>query len=522
MKLLKDGYNLLPDQVENAKGLCTKRRALLIDSTGSGKTYTVLYSFAYLFSKGLVDGMVVATPCNAYDKLVWRPEITKFTNFRSMDFADVAKRLGQGALIENVLRGVQIVYMKHTQFKTDYPTATAIFQYFKRPLALIDEAHYVRTGKSQSAAVASLCLAKAYAVWGITATDLSRDTMDLYNIVSHIYPGRLGSKWDYVNRFCVVREKVIGRNPNGTLRKAKQVTGFKDVKTLREALSDFLVIGTRTVEVNLHEVPYSLSASEREVYSKISNGFLLNADMDDLDWIKALLSRDEVQESSVRSIKSVERHSSRYIYLQGVVDGSLNKDGSFGLNPSSKSQALLDLCNSIASKGQSALIYFDYYTSLDNVMYQLKTSGIKNPQGRPIKLLETSARKVQKPGYITKGMCDLDSYFVLVSRAASESDNYPFINHVIFYNIPTTPITYLQFLGRITRRNTLYSGDLHVHYLCSDNIDLYKLQVIGNKMSLMQATTYDLSSSFPQEHLKSFDDAQHLDYIKRHLLWKSH
>lgn len=521
MRLLKEGNSLFPDQLENAKNLSTKRRALFVDSTGSGKTYTVLYTFAYLYSKGLVDGMIVATPRNAYDKRVWPPEVSKFTNFKCMDFGEVIQRLDKGARIENVLRGVQIVYMKHTHFKTNYAAATAVYQYFGRPLTVVDEVHFVRTGKSQSAAIASMCIAKSFAVWGITATDLSRDAMDLYHIMDFIYPQRFGTKWDYINKFCIVREKVIGRNPNGTLKKAKQVSGFKDVDALRASMSDCLVIGTRTVEVQLHEVKYDLNQNERVIYSKIARGLMLGDGLEDGDWVKAILSRDIVTESAVRSIKSVERHSSRYIYLQSVVDGSLNSDGSFGLNSSSKSHKFLELVKQIAAKGQSALVYCDYYTSLDNIMYQCKVSGITNPQNRPIRILETSARKIQKPGFITKAMCDLDSYMVFFSRAATESDNYPFINNVIFYNIPTTPIAYLQMLGRITRRNTLYHGDLHVWYLCSDSIDLYKLEVIGNKMSLMQATTYDLKSSFPQEHLKSFDDAQHLDYIKRHLLWKA-
>lgn len=380
--------------------------------------------------------------------------------------------------------------------------------------------HYFRNPASELSVKASMGLTHTYALWGITATDLSRNSMDTYNIINFVRPGKLGTKWDFMNRFCITKEKVIGRLPGGKLKKAKEVVGFKSISEFREYLSDTLVIGTRTVDVHIHEVPYTLNERERNLYSKIAGGFCMDLELDDENWLQSILRRDEIIESSVRSIKDVERHSSRYIYLQSVVDGAMNSDGTFGLNPGSKSEALLNLVKQIAERGESALIFFDYYVSLDNIEYQLKISGIKDAKGRPIKLIETSGRKAQKANFITKSMCDLNSYFVLCSRASSESENFPFINNVIFYNIPTTPITYLQFIGRITRRNTLYPGNLHVWMLLSENIDLYKLTVIGHKMHQMKATTYNLDGTFPQKYMQPVDNAKQLDNAKKHLLWK--
>lgn len=520
MRVLKEGFQLFPDQLENAKALVKFRRALFVDSTGSGKTPTILYSFAYLYAKRVVDGLVVFTPRNAHEKEVWKPQIQQFTNFKCINFEDVEKQYEQGRQVSNILKGYQIVYCKHTNFKGNYPLCVEILDYFKRALTVVDEVHYFRNPTSELSVKASMGLTHTYALWGITATDLSRNSMDTYNLINFVRPGKLGTKWDFMNRFCITKEKVIGRLPGGKLKKAKEVVGFKSIEDFREFLSDTLVIGTRTVDVHIHEVPYTLNERERNLYSKIAGGFCMDLELDDENWLQSILKRDDIIESSVRSIKDVERHSSRYIYLQSVVDGALNSDGTFGLNPGSKSEALLNLIQQIAAKGESALVFFDYYVSLDNIEYQLKMSGIKDNKGRPIKLIETSGRKAQKANFITKSMCDLNSYFVLCSRASSESENFPFINNVILYNIPTTPITYLQFIGRITRRNTLYPGNLHVWMLLSDNIDMYKLTVIGHKMHQMKATTYNLDGTFPQKYMQPVDNVKQLDNAKKHLLWK--
>lgn len=520
MKLLKPNFSLYPDQLENAKALVRRKRALFVDSTGSGKTVTVLYAFAYLFSKSLVDGLVVFTPKNAHDKEVWKPQIQQFTNFKCISFEEIEKQNKLGRQVSNILKGYQIVYCKHTSFKNNYKLCVEVLDHYRKNLVLVDEVHAFRNGSSTLTAKASMCLTHSYAMWGITATDLSKNIMDTYHLINFIRPGKLGTTRDFMTKFCNTKDKVIGRYPDGSLKKAKEVVGLKSLTVFRDCLNDTLVIGTRTVDINIHEVYYELTLDERSMYSKIAGGFCLDSELDDESWLKSILTSEGTFDDQVRSIKDVERHSSRYIYLQSVVDGSLNKDGTFGVGPSSKSHEFLRLIESIASRGESALVYFDYYTSLDNIEYQLRMSGIKDAKGRPIRVVESSARKAQKSGFLTKAMCDIATYVVLCSRAASESENFPFINNVILYNIPTTPVTYLQFIGRITRRNTLYPGNLHAWLILGNNIDMYKLTVIGHKMHQMAATTYSLDGSFPQKYMMHLDSTKQLDNAKKHLLWK--
>lgn len=180
---------------------------------------------------------------------------------------------------------------------------------------------------------------------------------------------------------------------------------------------------------------------------------------------------------------------------------------------------MLELVKQFADNNESCLVYCDYYVTLDNIKSLLAVSNIKS-RGVRVRVIETSGRCQQKAGFITKSMTDSATYVILCSRASSESENYPFINNVVLYDVPTTPITYVQMVGRITRRNTLYPDNLNAWIFNSDNIDQYKLQVIGAKIKMMQATTYDLSEVFPSEFVQDMDTASQLQKAKRYLLWK--
>ena len=520
MQLLKNNFKLFPDQIENARSLSTKKRALFVDSTGSGKTISVLYAYAYRLSGGVLNFLFVLAPKNAHDKEVWKTQINRFTNLRCISFEHLKKQLAAGRSLSNALAEVDVLYAKLTTLKTDLSLCSEILRLKGRALTVIDEVHAFKTKSSALTTSGSIVLKHSFAVWGITATDFSVGPMDVYNIVDFIYPGKLGTQKEFVLKFCLWSEKVIGRYYNGKLKKARSVVGLSSPEGLKHALSDMMVLGTRYPKANIHFIQYEMSSRERDLYSRVAGGFMLKGDDSSESWIREVLRRGESDVSEIKSIKDVERHSARYIYLQSVVDGSLEQDGTFGTSSSVKSSKYVEVITDLARKGESVLMYFDYYTSMDNFKAQLEAAEIKDINGRPIKILENSERVRQKKGFVTSSLVKYNTYIILCSRASSESDNYPFIKHVIFYSNPTTPITYLQMAGRITRRDTEFEGDLHIWIPVSDNIDKYKLVRIGYKLSQMQGICYNLTEIFPKEFLQTLDDASQIENAKKNLLWR--
>lgn len=486
-------------------------------------TVCCLYSYSYLRSRNSVDLMVVFTPLNAYTKEIWLKDAQKFTNLRCLSIDELKKRVSSGQSVEEAISDVDVLYGKHTHCKTDYALLRDLYLLGskKRILTTLDECHAFRHPKTDLATTMGLLLRNTYALWGITATILSKNCIDTYHIINFVYPRFFRSIRGFQNQFCRMESKVIGRNPDGSLKKVYTIVDYKDPKALMDYCSSVLVVGSPPVEAHVHMVPYTMSDEESDLYARVANGIMLSGadDEDDTSWLKRALSRDDILSRDVKSVKDLERHSSRFIYLQAVTDGCLNNDGTFGVKGGNKVNALIDLCRDIASRNESALIYADYYTTVDVLLHHLRRSGIKDSNGKDIVVVEQSSRVGLKKNQVTESMCSLRSYFIIMTRSATESANFTFLNNAILFDIPVVPISVIQFVGRITRRSSKFLGNLHAWYFRNGHdISEYKLRLVGFKTYMQERISFEVPN-FPREYVKAMTDGEHLKMAKRVLLW---
>lgn len=517
---LKPHITLDEDQIRCAKSLVSKRRALYVDATGNGKSLVALKAFGFLkYRRNQFDLLLVVAPRNAHQKRSWEKEIKAVTNMKCIYWEDYVEKIKFKVPPEEALRGIDVLCVKQTEVKRDTSPFERLFLSSLRIVLLHDEVHAFRNSASALTAQAQMLFHSVKDVWGMTATPLAKDVMNTWSICNFLYPGILGTKKFFIARFCNTEEVIIGRNPDGTLRKAKRVLGLKDQDEFKNYLRNFLVIGKDSINPEIHFLDYTLSENESKLYSKIAKGITLLPHQEDGElWIKQILEREEIKDSSIRSMKEVDRHSSRFIYLQSVVDGSLRSDGTFGSRVSSKAREFLILIKEKVYKGQSILVYFDYYTSMDCFAELLKRYKFKRADGTPMRVVESSPRAGLKEGLTSERLCKNNPYVVLCSRGASASENYYYVNNVALYDIPTTPELYLQMVGRITRKSTLFRGDLHLYIPRSTSIDEYKLCIVGHKMVNMSAASYE-TKNFPSQYLKTFDTNESLRIAKKMLLW---
>lgn len=385
----------------------------------------------------------------------------------------------------------------------------------------VHNCHAFKNNKTELTTTMSLLLRNTYALWGITATILSKNCIDTYHIINFVYPRFFRSIRGFQNQFCRMESKIIGRNPDGSFKKVYTIVDYKDPKALMDYCSSVLVVGSPPVEAYVHMVPYTMSDEESDLYARVANGIMLSGsdDEDDTSWLKRALSRDDILSRDVKSVKDLERHSSRFIYLQAVTDGCLNDDGTFGTKGGNKVKALIDLCRDIASRNESALIYADYYTTVDVLLHHLRRSGIKDSNGKDIVVVEQSSRVGLKKNQVTESMCSLRSYFIIMTRSATESANFTFLNNAILFDIPVVPISVIQFVGRITRRSSKFLGNLHAWYFRNGrDISEYKLRLVGFKTYMQERISFEVPN-FPREYVKAMTDGEHLKMAKRVLLW---
>lgn len=508
---LKPGVNLFDNQKHNVSCLVHRRKALLTDRVGSGKSLSTLYAFAYLKEKQKLKNMLVLTPLSAYTKEVWKKDIQKFTMLRCIDLDTLHKRLeGRFDKIELILNQYDIVYGKHSHVKQCLSTVQLLCS---QPdmLLVCDEVHAFKNPKSLLTISFRKCSSLTKNFWGITGTSLSKNMEDVYNIVNLVSPWYLGPFISFRETYCETREKVIGR-VGGRVKKTLEIVGVRNEEEFKKKLEPLVITGTSFAQLNFNYVDYNLSKEESNLYKKVANGITLSETMSAEEWIQYLVS-NPVEEVNTRPVKEFERYSSRFIYLQTAADGVLTDRGTQDNTVSTKIDKLVDLVKEITGKKQSVLIYFDFLASLESVEKRLK-------EEINAVILKSTGENVLKDSDVTEAKCKLRPHVILCTRAAAESVSYYFINNVVFFHIPTVPHTMVQFAGRITRKNTLYPDDLQCYIFRSMNIDLYKLLVVSSKAYQMEVVQGE-EKNIPPDYKAAVRKSKMLDNMKKILLWQS-
>ena len=179
-----------------------------------------------------------------------------------------------------------------------------------------------------------------------------------------------------------------------------------------------------------------------------------------------------------------------------------------------KERLLCNTIKNITDRGQGAIIYVEYYDTLDKLLEVLS----KNKDKLNIKnIYEISGRVPLAQRH------DVEQYhgprdIILVSQAGSESINLQKVNNLLFYNIPFGVENLIQAIGRITRITTTYD-EQNVYFIeVRDTIDTYKRILIQDHADTIRLLLGD-SSTLPPPSPPLNKSA--MNRIKHKYLWRT-
>lgn len=446
-------------------------------------------------------------PKNAYDKKVWESEIKRHSDLKVIDLETIKGIVGSAnpERVEKLLSQFDVVYCKHSHLKNSFDYIRLVAK--GRTIICLDEIHAFKNPSTKLTILCRILLKSAFAVWGLTATPLSKDLEDSYHICNLIKPGSLGAFDWFRDTLCATQEMRI--KVAGGQRKITKIVGIMNRAVFDQLLSSFVIKGESEIVPEFHKLDYNLSPNEHAIYRRIAHGIGAQPQSEDKDWIKSLFESEEVK---TETIKAVDLHSSRFIYLQYAADGIVNRKGEIG-GFGSKYRTILEKVKEITSRGESCIIYFDYYQSIDNFKKVLQQ------ECSYCRVLESSGRSAVTETDINEKLCKKTPHVLICTKAGSASTSYYYINHVIFGNIPTVPETFVQTVGRICRLNTIYRDNLHVWIPMSENIDEYKLRVVCSKAEMMNAVAGD-ELTIPNWYQDQAWDEKSIRNYKKYFLWK--
>ncbi len=189
-------------QVEGVRFLLAKKRCILGDAMGLGKSAQALTAARALSARTLIV-------CPSYVRGVWSApggELAKWWPHAATLEAETLYLPG-GVKAQDIPAGTRVVVIHYDIL---HAWADALIEWGPRAV-IIDEAHALMNWESRrTKAVNKVCNSGAEFVWALTGTLLTNRPRDLWAVVEVVSPGRFGGFFSYALRYCNAHKITVG------------------------------------------------------------------------------------------------------------------------------------------------------------------------------------------------------------------------------------------------------------------------------------------------------------------------
>lgn len=405
-----------PHQIEAARAALRRMRgrALLADEVGLGKTIEAGLVMKELMLRGLARKILILVPASL--TIQWQQEMeTKF---------------GESFLVNRSVEG----WEEHDRLIGSLDTAkrpnhSARIEAVEWDLLVVDEAHKLRNHRTQLWRFVNR-LKKRYVLF-LTATPVHNDLRELYNLITVLKPGLLGT-------YPHFREKFI--RAGGDRRVAKNRTALK-------ALLRDVMIRNRRGHVSVKFLPrhaftvgVRLSPGERDLYRSVSLALRQGARFrEGAHRGTTALRLVSLQEQLCSSPQAIARTLAKMAEKGGEPWSSLASEAS-ALEVSAKTKSVLNIIGEAPDK---VVVFTDHRATQEHLINRLEREQISAAAFHG----GLSAREKERVVDSFK-----EGVRVLVStESGAEGRNLQFCNVMINYDLPWNPMRLEQRIGRLHR-----------------------------------------------------------------------
>jgi SNF2 family DNA or RNA helicase len=436
-------------------------RAILADEVGLGKTIEAGLTLAELRLRGLADRTLVITPAGLVTQ--WREELERKFGIPTV----AAGRDAAGA-----------------EGDTDRPVVVASLAAARRAplkaeltdgawdLLIIDEAHRVRNPRSASGKLARELRSRHLLL--LTATPVENRLQDLYEMISLVSPGLLGTAAQFraahgSTTGPATPEKAVSPKNLSALRKR---TSEAMIRHRRSGVS--VLLPQRLAETLLIEPP----AAEREWYADL--GGRLRKEGHDAAPARRLTLR-----SIARLAGSSPAAAGPALRKAGWEDLAARAESLVGWP---KGTVLLDQLRRRATTGSAGppekmLVFTAFRHTLDQLASLVAAAGI------PAAVYHGSLPRAEKERAIAAFR---DEAGVLLStESAGEGRNLQFCHVMVNMDLPWNPMQIEQRLGRLHRVGQDHDVQL-TNLVARGTIEEQVLRVLESKINLFELVVGEL------------------------------
>jgi len=427
--------NFLPHQVTAAKQAIEDMngRAILADEVGLGKTIEAGLILKEYMVRGLVRKVLILVPASLVNQWVrelnekfFIPAIAYRKNYDweqvdvMVSSIDTAKRMPHQEKILNI----------------------------PYDFMLIDEAHKLKNHKTKNYAFVQ-ALQKKYCLL-LTATPIQNQLMEIFNLVSILKPGHLGSSEHFLKKFGNKRNKL---REDTYLNKLVQKVMIRNTRNETKLSS-----AKRKIETIWNE----FTEQELATYHALEDLLSSFPAFARITYLREICSSREA------CYLSLQKHSN----TPGVQE-ALQQIEQLPHHP--KAQKLVEIIQSIGD--EKAIVFTEYRATQVYLQWYLKQHNISSVPFR-------GGFKSGKKDWMRQLFKD-HAQVLIATEAAGEGINLQFCHHLINYDLPWNPMRLEQRIGRIHRYGQEHDVKIY-NFAIKGTIEEQIMKLLYEKIDLFE------------------------------------
>ncbi|MCM3669611.1 DEAD/DEAH box helicase [Mesobacillus maritimus] len=444
----------LPHQLEVAKQVVENMngKAILADEVGLGKTIEAGLILKEYMIRGLVKKALILVPASLVSQ--WVMELnSKFF------IPAVAQRKSY------VWESCDVVVSSIDTAKRN-PHRDIIYEQ-NYDMVIIDEAHKLKNSKTKNYEFVQN-LKKKFCLL-LTATPIQNRVSEIFNLVSLLKPGHLGSESAFYGKY------------------KKDARSIDDDEHLRELVNKVMIrnrredTGIEWTKRHVETIPIEFTKEEQDLYNSIrtltEDTHLPSASSFSIMTLQreACSSREAVYYTLKNMIKRQETPSAIF---EGKIASIIKKVEAVTTN--SKAAKTLELIQEI---GDKVIIFTEYRATQLYLQWFLQQHGISSVPFR-------GGFKRGKKDWMRE-LFEKRAQVLIATEAGGEGINLQFCHHIINFDLPWNPMRLEQRIGRIHRLGQ--EKDVKIYnFAIKNTVEDHILKLLYEKINLFEKVIGDL------------------------------
>lgn len=433
-------------------------RAILADEVGLGKTIEAGLILKEYMVRGLVKKALILVPASLVSQ--WVRELNEKFYIPAAAYRKNYSWDYEGVMVSSIDTAKRLPHQEEI-LNIEYD------------FLLIDEAHKLKNHKTKNYEFVK-ALRKKYCLL-LTATPIQNRLIEIFNLVSILKPGLLGSYESFSKKFG---------NKRSSLREDDYLKKLIQKVMIRNTRSETAL---NTAARKVETIWVDFSDKERQAFENLQRIAESLPPFARITYLREFCSSREACYLSLKK-QAAQKEVAEFLQMVGT------------LPHHAKANKLIELLKEIGS--EKAIVFTEYRATQLYLQWFLKQHGISSVPFR-------GGFKAGKKDWMRQLFKD-HAQVLIATEAAGEGINLQFCHHLINYDLPWNPMRLEQRIGRVHRYGQ--ENDVKIYnFAVTGTIEEQIMKLLYEKIDLFEKVIGQLDDILAELEISSLEnEIQHI------------